>query len=120
MFAALEAQLVKVNTQLEELIKFSSLIIQPCFDKDDQKLVACKVKEVTELKTLLEETLKKRRLIYQTQVCVVEEHIGAREEVFQHSSELFDEFPDILEYFVKKQDNLKTNLDGIKTRLQAL
>lgn len=89
-----------------------------CFDEEDMKLVNTKLE--SEKKYLLQKVkeIEKKRSIYDNALKCVKEMVDTRQTVLENIEDnVFDNYPDILNFFTEKQDSLNNELETIETTI---
>lgn len=122
MFIKLEGQIKRLNEKEQGLLTLANQLNADVFDNEDRKIVSQKIIETRDMKQTLEVTLIKKRKIYKNQIQGVEQHLKAREQKLEQFDKtqgiIFQEFPDVLEFFARKQTRLNEALVGIREKLQ--
>jgi hypothetical protein len=120
LFGKLENQIKSLVTQEESLAQLATYVNSEIFDDEDRAMVRNKQMHITSTKKQLEEVLFKKKDIYNTQVKIMENRLSERQsklEDFGKKTSLFNDFPDVLEFFARKQSRLNTSLGSVKTKL---
>lgn len=121
LFAKLEAQIASLEEQQKMIRSLSDKMTAVCFDEEDRKIIQQKLQQISDTKTQVEDSLQKKREIYNTQIIGMEKQLTQRQKIFEscdQTQHLFKEFPDMLEFFARKQSNLSETLTKIKDQLQ--
>ena len=121
LFAKLEAQIASLEEQQKMIRSLSDKMTEVCFDEEDRKIIQQKLQQISDTKTQVEDSLQKKREIYNTQIIGMEKQLTQRQKIFEscdQTQHLFKEFPDMLEFFARKQSNLSETLTKIKDQLQ--
>ncbi len=121
MFAKLETQIASLGEQEKAIGCLCQKIQSDCFDEEDRKMVQQKFLDICETKRQFEITLEKKKEIYQNQIVGLETRLQRRQhvlETFDKQQNVFKEFPDVLEYFARKQSRLNETLTSIKQQLE--
>jgi hypothetical protein len=121
LFGGLEKQIRDLTQYTVSLLAFHHHLKQTCFDQEDEQFVLVKLQQAQQVKDGLERTLARKREIYDKQVRVMETQLSTRQqqlEGFGGANALFSAFPDVLEYFAKKQARLQESLLAIRQKLQ--
>jgi len=125
LFNDLEQQIKDIDKYITGLTSFHGLVSKNCFDNEDHEFVAVKIQQATQLREGLSDTLIRKREIYENQVMTMEQQLQSRQTNMEEflelsgSGELFDAFPDVLEFFAKKQARLEESLGAIKRKLTS-
>lgn len=121
LFGKLEKQIHDLNQYISQLTAFGKHLQQSCFDQEDEKFIVVKLQQAQQVKEGLERTLFRKREIYNNQVKVMEAQLTLRQqqlEGFNGAGQLFEAFPDVLDYFAKKQARLQESLGSIRQKLR--
>lgn len=122
MFIELESNIEDLNKQEKSLLALQEQMDKAdCFDDDDLKLIESKLSELQSRRKKLESTLAKKREIYQKKIKGMERQILKRQQTLEHIDKkqaVFREFPDVLDYFARKQSKLNDSLASLKHSLQ--
>lgn len=121
LFQKYEKEIVTLGrryAQLDDLRR--AMKTQECFDSEDEKMMVSKLAELAEAKKHFEIVLAKKKAIYESSIQNMEQHIQTRQqtlESFEQKTQFFQNFPDVLEFFVRKQGRLSESLQDIKRKL---
>ena len=110
-----------LSQQHRSVDSFAQSIRTDCFDEEDRKVIDKKIADIVAAKKAQERLLKQKQDIYKNQIVHLETQLTQRQRVLESSEtqdRVFKEFPDILEYFARKQAKLTDALSSIKTDLQ--
>ena len=121
MFSKLEQQIALLTEQQKSIQSMSENLTADCFDEDDRKIIQHKLQQISDTKRQVEESLQKKKEIYQTQIVGMEKQLSQRQKVLENCEQtqtVFKNFPDLLDFFARKQSNLSTSLATIKEQLQ--
>lgn len=121
LFAKLEAQISSLAEQQKLVTALSEKMTAACFDEEDRRIIQQKLQQISETKAQIEDSLQKKKEIYQTQIIGMEKQLTQRQKIFEsceQTQNLFREFPDVLDFFARKQSNLSDTLTKIKDQLQ--
>ncbi len=121
LFAKLEAQIASLAEQQKMITILSEKMSAGCFDEEDRKIIQQKLQQISDTKSQVEDSLQKKREIYNTQIIGMEKQLVQRQKIFEscdQTQHLFKEFPDMLDFFARKQSNLSETLTKIKDQLQ--
>ena len=121
LFAKLEAQIASLAEQQKMITILSEKMSAVCFDEEDRKIIQQKLQQISDTKSQVEDSLQKKREIYNTQIIGMEKQLVQRQKIFEscdQTQHLFKEFPDMLDFFARKQSNLSETLTKIKDQLQ--
>ncbi len=119
MFSKLEANIRALEAQQTAISALAEQLQADCFDDEDRATVQQKLVSVTESKAKVEATLARKREIYKTQILGMEQQLSQRHSKLETQQAVFEAFPDVLEYFARKQSVLTESLASIKTHLQS-
>jgi hypothetical protein len=120
LFVKLENQISELIQQEENLRVFADFVTTDAFDDEDRNTVRAKHVHITQTKQHLQEVLTKKKDIYNTQIKTMEIRLQQRQlqlEDFGKKTRVFEAFPDVIEYFAKKQARLNESLTGVKEKL---
>ena len=120
LFSKLENEIKSLAAQEENLSKFATYVNSDTFDDEDRTMVRNKQMHISTTKRNLEEVLSKKKDIYNTQVKMMEHKLVERQsklENFGKNTTLFNDFPDVLEFFARKQSRLNETLGSVKKKL---
>lgn len=120
-FQNLKKEIAQIKHQLENLRQFISEISQnSAFDKTDVEQTSNRYKELAMKLQERETTLKYREDLYEKHIVNLENLISERQRYLELSqqNQLFNQFPDLLEYYVNKQAQLSEQLQGLRTQLE--
>jgi hypothetical protein len=120
LFSKLENEIKSLAAQEENLLKFATYVNSETFDDEDRTMVRNKQMHNSSTKRHLEEVLSKKKDIYNTQVKMMEQKLVERQsklEDFGKNTTLFNDFPDVLEFFARKQSRLNETLGSVKKKL---
>jgi hypothetical protein len=120
LFSKLENEIKSLAAQEENLLKFATYVNSETFDDEDRTMVRNKQMHISSTKRHLEEVLSKKKDIYNTQVKMMEQKLVERQsklEDFGKNTTLFNDFPDVLEFFARKQSRLNETLGSVKKKL---
>jgi len=121
MFIKVEGQIQTLAKQEQGLLTLAGQLQDAVFDDEDRRMVGKKILEIQNTKEVLEKTLAKKKEIYKNQIQGMEEHLQARQQVLENfdvQQKIFHEFPDVLEFFARKQTRLTETLTTIRDELQ--
>ena len=121
IFQQLELQISQLHEHIEHLLKLGQFMGNGFFDDEDKKMILSKISEAQQVKQGLEKTLVEKQHIYNNHVRVMETQLVSRRnalEQFDKDTGLFKIFPDVLDYFAKKQTRLQGTLQTIKQQLK--
>jgi hypothetical protein len=118
LFVKLEKQIQELANQQKGLLLLVEKVKSNCFDEEDRQLVAQKLQSVIDTKKAIELTLQKKRDIYQNQIIGMEQQLKQRQQLLESQETIFKDFPDVLDFFAKKQTQLNQTLLSIKDQLQ--
>lgn len=121
MFDKLQSQISALGQQQQAMATLVQHLETDFFDEEDMSMVQQKLLDITETKRQFEITLARKQEIYKNQIQGLETQLQKRQKVLesvdkQHS--VFKEFPDILEYFARKQSRMNETLISVKDQLQ--
>jgi prolyl oligopeptidase PreP (S9A serine peptidase family) len=122
MFAKLQMQIANLVAQQQSMATLGQHLKSDYFDEEDRQMVQQKLLDIAETKRQLEITLVRKQEIYKNQIQGLETQLQRRQKVLESvdkKQSLFKEFPDVLEYFAKKQSRLNETLISIKDQLQT-
>lgn len=120
LFITHEARIANLSSQLAKLEVLYSNIQDTQFDDEDRQMVSYKIADLKQIRQTAEETLRQKRQIYETQIKQMQIQLDARQtslETCDTNAVIFQDFPDILQYFVQKQTRLNHSLEQIKKQL---
>jgi hypothetical protein len=120
LFDKLEAEIKHLALQENNLNVLVTYVAGESFDDEDRTMVHNKLMQITSTKKHLDEVLVKKKEIYHTQVKIMEERLTNRKmnlEDFSKKSNVFKDFPDVLDFFARKQSRLNESLASIKAKL---
>ena len=120
LFSKLENEIKSLAAQEENLLRFATYVNSETFDDEDRTMVRNKQMHISSTKRHLEEVLSKKKDIYNTQVKMMEQKLVERQsklEDFGKNTTLFNDFPDVLEFFARKQSRLNETLGSVKKKL---
>lgn len=120
MFAKLESQMKEVANYENNLKQLSQDILGKEFDEEDRKIVKIKLDEVILLKNQLSKELNHKQNIYHNQIKSMENKLDQRKiklDSLSKKTNVFQQFPDMLDYFARKQTTLNTTLEKVKNKL---
>jgi len=120
LFKKLETEIKALTTQETHLKRLYAMTRKGHFDDEDRKFVQTKIAQLRETKSNLENVLKRKKAIYDSQIKQMEEKLQQRHselDQFCRQSKVFQDFPDILDYFSSKQARLNAVLNGVKQKL---
>lgn len=119
IFEKLEEEIKQLKSQEESLTRFlKHLDTNENFDTEDKKTVLGKLKQIMLLQQTLQKTLDEKKNIYETQIKQMKAAVDARQKVlenYDHSEQVFQQFPDLLQYFASKQKRLTEVVEEAKT-----
>ena len=121
MFAKLQARIASLDKQHQIMETLSQHLKTDFFDDEDRAMVSQKLTTIAETKRQLEITLHRKQEIYTTQIQGLETQLQKRQRVLEaldKQERVFREFPDLLEYFARRQSKLGETLVIIKDQLQ--
>jgi hypothetical protein len=121
MFVKLEAQIKSLSKQEQDFITLAEQLVSSVFDDEDRRMVHRKILEIQGTRQLMEQTLAKKKEIYKNQIMGMEQQLQARQqalETFDKERKIFQQFPDVLEFFARKQSRLIETLTAIRDQLQ--
>ena len=121
MFAKLHTRIANLEKQHQIMETLSQHLKTDFFDDEDRAMVSRKLTTISETKRQLEITLHRKQEIYTTQIQGLETQLQKRQRVLEaldKQERVFKEFPDLLEYFARRQSKLGETLVSIKDQLQ--
>jgi hypothetical protein len=120
MFKNLTDNIQKLELQENNLRTFASQLVNPTFDDEDRNVVYRKIMEIQAQSTDLKTTLKTKQDFYNQNVQGFVKQLKARQAtltVGKTNQRVFEQCPDVLQYFIEKQSHLDKSLQNIKTQL---
>ena len=121
MFSKLEQQIKTLTDQQKSIQVLAENLNADCFDKEDRAIIQSKLRLIIDTKRQVEESLQKKKEIYQNQIVGMEKQLTQRQKVLESSDQaqtVFVNFPDVLEFFAHKQSELSGSLATIKEQIQ--
>jgi lipid II:glycine glycyltransferase (peptidoglycan interpeptide bridge formation enzyme) len=101
------------------LVNFKEkLSIHSCFDEEDMSMIDKRLKQETQRLRDMNETFKSKTELYNKEVVAVEGRVKEREKVLG-SENAINDHPDLLEYFLKKQEELVNVINEVKDRIKV-
>ena len=120
LFVKLEDEIRLLTQQEQNLATLASYVAGEAFDDEDRSTVRNKQMHIAATKRHLMEVLVKKKEIYHTQIKMMQARLDDRKthlEDFSKNSSLFTDFPDVLDFFARKQSRLNETLSTIKDKL---
>jgi len=120
LFEKLENEIKTLQDQSNGLDQLYRCIGRDVFDDEDREIVKKQQMSTATTKVELEQSLMKKKNIYHTKIKSMELRLQDRQlqlEEFSKQSSLFREFPDVLDFFVRKQHRLNETIASIRQKL---
>lgn len=120
IFAKLDAEIKLLEKQGANLTTLANHVSSEAFDDEDRRMVHDKQVYIASTKKHLQEVLDKKKEIYHTQIKTMETRLSHRQaqlETFSKENTVFQDFPDVLEFFARKQNRLTETLATVREKL---
>lgn len=122
MFKELETNIMQCTRNIEKLNKLKlQFSKEQGFDEQDGAIVQKYIDKTKKNCQLLKNELKKKQYIYETGILKMEKAITKRHKLLESTSnDVFQNYPELLNYFTDKQRKLSSELKTIKTEIGIL
>ena len=120
IFEGLKLQINSLDNQITGLNNFMKYMVDNSseFDSEDKQTIQMKLTQMIATRDNLQRNLLHRQKVYEEQVSVMQNQLNLRQqklESFDTKTKFFASFPDVLEFFAKKQATMSNKLEQVKS-----